>query len=49
MQVINKVTGEDVTKHYISYLSGEISRNQFERFAKLTTEHAYPHYIKHSK
>ena len=35
MIVTNKKTGKDVTKHVISYLKNDISKEQFEKLCEI--------------
>ena len=41
MIVTNKETGEDITKHYIALLQGDIDKKEFERLTGLSKEGKY--------
>ena len=36
MKVINKITGEDVTKYVLQYLEGKITKDQFKKLTGVT-------------
>jgi len=38
MQVINKKTGKDVTKHMLAYMEGKITKEEFEKLTGLSKE-----------
>ena len=38
MQVINKKTGKDVTKHMLAYMEGKITKEEFEELTGLSKE-----------
>ena len=47
MQVVNKKTGKDITKHVLALLSGKIDKKKFEKLTGLKNESVNEGYSKH--